>query len=179
MCYREEFTPERYISPLPFFSLSDCAETSQAHFPTLRKGKMEKDAHARADIKEMQDLTYQKCLLGDFLALWTRHPRVHKFLMLIPIKSVLMKRKTDPVHLKFSRVVGHNKTVIQAATEMDVVAISSSRKRYKIMLSFHSKTSTQEWHAVLTISLLFTAIIIRGCSGADRVVPFHRENFED
>ena len=84
--------------------------------------------------------------------------------------------------------------MIQAATEMDVVAISSSRKRYKIMLSFHTKTDTREWHAVLTISLLFTAIIIRGCSGgelnysvvfhvfsclADRVVPFQRENFED
>ena len=47
MWYREEFTPERYVSPLPFLSLSDCAETSQAHFPTPRKGKMEKDAHGK------------------------------------------------------------------------------------------------------------------------------------
>ena len=59
------------------------------------------------------------------------------------------------------------------------------------MLSFHSKTGTQELHAVLTIALLFTAIIIRGCGElnyslvfhvfsclADRVVPFQRENFE-
>ena len=30
-------------SPLPFLCLSDCAETSLAHFPTLREGKMEKD----------------------------------------------------------------------------------------------------------------------------------------
>ena len=43
MCYREEFTPGRYVSPLPFLSLSDCGETLQAHFPTLRKGNMEKD----------------------------------------------------------------------------------------------------------------------------------------
>ena len=43
MCYREEFTPGRYVSPLPFLSLSDCAETSQAHFSTLREGKMKKD----------------------------------------------------------------------------------------------------------------------------------------
>ena len=43
MCYREEFTPGRYVSPLPFLSLSDCAETSQGHLPTLREGKMEKD----------------------------------------------------------------------------------------------------------------------------------------
>ena len=47
MCYKEEFIPERYVSPLPFLSLSDCAETSQAHFPTLRKRKMEKDAQGK------------------------------------------------------------------------------------------------------------------------------------
>ena len=61
MCYREEFTPERYISPLPFFSLSDCAETSQAHFPTLRKGKMEKDAHGKC-------LNYLKNMMYDMLS---------------------------------------------------------------------------------------------------------------
>ena len=33
---------------------------------------------AGADIKEMQNLTYQKCLLGDFLAHWTRVTRCKK-----------------------------------------------------------------------------------------------------
>ena len=33
---------------------------------------------AGADIKEMQNLTYQKCLLGDFLAHWTRVARCKK-----------------------------------------------------------------------------------------------------
>ena len=33
---------------------------------------------AGADIKEMQNLTYQKCLLGDFLAHWTRVARCRK-----------------------------------------------------------------------------------------------------
>ena len=107
---------------------------------------------------------------------------------------LLIKISKAFYHIKFSRVVGHNKTLVQAAKEADVVAINSSQKRYKIMLSFRRKTGTQEWYAVLTITLLFTAIIIRGCSGgelnycvvfhvfsclADRVVPFHRENFED
>ena len=41
MCYREEFTPGR--SPLPFLCSSDCAETPQAYFPTLRERKMDKD----------------------------------------------------------------------------------------------------------------------------------------
>ncbi|XP_067045040.1 enoyl-CoA hydratase, mitochondrial-like isoform X4 [Acropora muricata] len=33
---------------------------------------------AGADVKEMQNLTYQKCLLGDFLARWTRITRCKK-----------------------------------------------------------------------------------------------------
>ena len=37
------FTSGRYVFPLPFLCLSDRAETSQALFPTLREGKMEKD----------------------------------------------------------------------------------------------------------------------------------------
>lgn len=36
------------------------------------------DNPAGADIKEMQNLTYQKCLLGDFLAHWTRVARCRK-----------------------------------------------------------------------------------------------------
>ena len=44
MCFRGEFASERYVSPLPFLCFSDFAETSEAHFPTLREGKMEKDA---------------------------------------------------------------------------------------------------------------------------------------
>ena len=31
-----------------------------------------------ADVKEMQNLTHQKCLLGDFLAHWTRVARCKK-----------------------------------------------------------------------------------------------------
>ncbi|CAH3143458.1 unnamed protein product [Porites lobata] len=38
----------------------------------------EKAFAAGADIKEMQNLTYQKCLLGDFLAHWTRVARCRK-----------------------------------------------------------------------------------------------------
>ncbi|XP_066027139.1 enoyl-CoA hydratase, mitochondrial-like [Pocillopora verrucosa] len=38
----------------------------------------EKAFAAGADIKEMQNLTYQKCLLGDFLAHWTRVARCKK-----------------------------------------------------------------------------------------------------
>lgn len=38
----------------------------------------EKAFAAGADIKEMQSLTYQKCLLGDFLAHWTRVARCKK-----------------------------------------------------------------------------------------------------
>lgn len=33
---------------------------------------------AGADIKEMQNLTFQKCLLGDFLSHWTRVARCKK-----------------------------------------------------------------------------------------------------
>ena len=50
---------------------------------------------------------------------------------------------------------------------MDVVAFNSGQMRCKTMLSFHSKTGEQEWHAVLTITILFTAIIIPGCSGGE------------
>ena len=53
MCYREEFTPGRYVSSLLFLSLSDCAETSQAHFPTLREGKMYKDNGKSLDCKNI------------------------------------------------------------------------------------------------------------------------------
>lgn len=38
----------------------------------------EKAFAAGADIKEMQNLTYQKCLLGDFLGHWTRVARCKK-----------------------------------------------------------------------------------------------------
>ena len=47
MYYRDEFTTWRDVFPLPFLSPSDCAKTSQAHFPTLKEGKMEKDAHGK------------------------------------------------------------------------------------------------------------------------------------
>ena len=55
MCYRED------VSPLSFLSVSHCAETSQAHFSTLRKGKMDKDAHGKC-------LNYLKNIMYDMLS---------------------------------------------------------------------------------------------------------------
>ncbi|XP_067045044.1 uncharacterized protein [Acropora muricata] len=46
--------------------------------------------------------------------------------------------------------------------------------RCKTMLSFHSKTGTQELYAVLIVALLFTAIIIRRCAcDGCRTLIFH------
>ena len=56
MCYREEFTPGRYVFPLQFLCLSDCAETSQAHFPMLREGKMEEDDGKCLNCPKMYDM---------------------------------------------------------------------------------------------------------------------------
>ena len=55
------FTSGRYVSPLPFLCLSDCAETSQAHFPKLRERKTEKDAHGKC-------LSYLKNMIYDMLS---------------------------------------------------------------------------------------------------------------
>ena len=43
-------SPRRYVSPLPFLCLSDCAETTQAHYPTLRERKWRKTLTASVSI---------------------------------------------------------------------------------------------------------------------------------
>ena len=114
MCYREEFTSERYVCPLPFFSFSDFVETSQAHFPTLRKGKMEKDAHGKC-------LNYLKNTMYDILSFLLQG----NFNKSVPFVRSLLQNLICSYTISLSGVVviGSRKVEVTINTISNIVAV--------------------------------------------------------